>query len=101
MLGRIASHVGKPLFMDPVTDGRKRGSYARVLVEVNFAEPIKREVSLVFDDGDVLGCTFLLENEPKYCKGCCSFGHVEEGCSFREKKNAVGANAKRDPRLLS
>ena len=31
VLGRIASHIGKPLFMDPVTDSRKRGAYARVL----------------------------------------------------------------------
>ncbi|KAL8128712.1 hypothetical protein V2J09_017867 [Rumex salicifolius] len=98
VLGRVASHVGKPLFMDPVTDSRKRGAYARVLVEINFVEPVKREVQLAFDDGEVLGCTFLIENEPKYCKGCCSFGHLEVECPFKEKKDKVGANAKRVPK---
>ena len=68
ILGRVASHIGKPLFMDPVTDSRKRGFYARVLVEINFAKDVTRGVSLDFDDGETVDCTFLVENEPKYCR---------------------------------
>lgn len=53
-------------------------------------------MGLHFDDGDVLGCTFLIKKESKYCKGCCSFGHLEEECFFKEKKNEVGVNARRN-----
>ena len=95
VLGRIASHVGKPLYMDTVTDARKRGLYARVLVELNFAEEIKRSVQLEFDDGVTVECKFLIENEPKYCCDCFSFGHDGESCSFKEKKESVGVNTKR------
>lgn len=94
VLGRVASHVGKPLYTDKVTEDRKRGSYARVLVEVNFANPITRALELEFDDGDTLACTFLIENEPLYCAECCTFGHKMEECSFKEKRVAVGVNAR-------
>src|SRR6185295_17779571 len=79
VLGRVASHVGNPLYTDPVTESRLRGAYARVLVEINFAEAITRSVNLRFNDGEVIACSFLVENEPLYCLNCCSFGHREEG----------------------
>ena len=86
VIARIASHIGKPLYLDPVTDKRKRGAYARALVEINFAHEIKREVMLKFDDGDSISCTFLIENEPSFCGGCWSFGHSSGNCSFKDKK---------------
>ena len=34
------------------------------LVEINFAKEVTREVSLEFDDGDVLGALFLWRTSP-------------------------------------
>ena len=95
ILSRVLSHVGKPLFMDSVTDSRKRGAYARVLVEVDFSKEVKRNVALKFDDGVSIECKFLVENEPMYCTHCCAFGHVGESCEFLKKKAEVGANTKK------
>src|ERR1044071_7362550 len=99
VLGRVASHVGKPLYTDPVRESRLRGAYARVLVEVNFAEPLVRSVNLRFDDGDILACSFLIENEPAYCAKCCSFGHLDADCKFNEKKEG-GAKGRGRSRIV-
>ena len=68
ILGRVASKLGKPLYVDKVTESRKRGAYARVLIEVNFACEVLHDVTLQFDDGVVINCKVLYENEPDYCR---------------------------------
>lgn len=39
-IGRIAAMVGKPLWVDEVTDSLGRIEYARVCVKVNLAKPL-------------------------------------------------------------
>lgn len=56
--------------MDKVTEEGKRGSYARVLVEINFAKEVVREVTMNFEDGEAVECKMVYENEPFYRKGC-------------------------------
>ena len=62
ILSDIGSYIGKPLYMDTVTDERKRSSYARVLVEINLAAPVKKKITLEYDDGDSVDCEAMKKN---------------------------------------
>lgn len=73
-IGRIASAIGKPLYVDNQTENMTRISYARVCVEIKAAEP-RLETVKVRWDGDVYLVHVEFEWKPIVCTPCGLFGH--------------------------
>ncbi|KAK1311258.1 hypothetical protein QJS10_CPA08g00929 [Acorus calamus] len=84
-MGKIASAVGIPLFMDTATQMATRISYARVCVEV-LASSVLPD-SVVIDsqaDGKEVFPT-VYDWKPQSCSHCLTFGHDDTLCSKRPR----------------
>ncbi|XP_026411018.1 uncharacterized protein LOC113306276 [Papaver somniferum] len=79
-LSFIASVVGKPLLQDGPTAARTRMSFARVYVEINPKSVLKKEITVVFDDG--YKCTVDADYawKPAQCPSCSTFCYSEARC---------------------
>ncbi|KAL3747143.1 hypothetical protein ACJRO7_015993 [Eucalyptus globulus] len=73
-ISHIASAVGRPLYVDPLTEKMKRLSFARVCVEVS-AKLEKCESVEVFLNGESFIVPILYEWIPIACLKCHVFGH--------------------------
>ncbi|KAL8556555.1 hypothetical protein ACS0TY_004126 [Phlomoides rotata] len=82
-LSLICSKIGRPIHSDRMTLSMERVSYVRVLVEVDAAEPLVREVKVLVE-GVEWTQPVEYEFEPKYCKICGKFGHGELSCPSTE-----------------
>ncbi|XP_030473888.2 uncharacterized protein LOC115691407 [Syzygium oleosum] len=73
-IGRIASAIGKPLYVDTQTEHMSRISYARVCVEIKATKP-RLETVKVRWDGEVNLVHIEYEWKPLVCSSCGLFGH--------------------------
>ncbi|KAL3749435.1 hypothetical protein ACJRO7_010533 [Eucalyptus globulus] len=73
-ISEIASAVGKPLYVDSLTEKMKRLSFARVCVEISAKLERYEEVE-VWVDEKVFSVQVLYEWRPNSCMKCCAFGH--------------------------
>jgi len=73
-ISKIASKVGKPLYVDRNTDQMKALAYARVCVEITAKQPSCESIELVHQGNS---CFVEVEYEwrPTACVGCGVFGH--------------------------
>ncbi|XP_058783726.1 uncharacterized protein LOC131658451 [Vicia villosa] len=80
-LSKIASAVGRPIMTDECTARKLRISYARVLVEVDITQPVKRCVAIKDHNGREWEQKIDYEWRPKYCHTCLRIGH---DCSLKQ-----------------
>ncbi|XP_010026379.2 uncharacterized protein LOC104416729 [Eucalyptus grandis] len=73
-ISEIASAVGRPLYVDPLTEKMKRLSFARVCVEISAKLEKCEEVEVLVDD-ESFSVSILYEWRPNSCAKCCAFGH--------------------------
>lgn len=73
-ISEIASAVGRPLYVDPLTEKQKRLSFARVCVEISAKLERCEEIEVWVDDRAFL-VKVLYEWRPNSCRKCCAFGH--------------------------
>ncbi|KAK1297672.1 hypothetical protein QJS10_CPB15g01199 [Acorus calamus] len=84
-LGKIASTVGTPLFMDSTTQRATRISYARVCVEVLADQPLPDSVTIesTIDGYEVFPIVY--DWKPQACSHCHTFGHDDALCYKRPR----------------
>lgn len=82
MLGKIASHVGKPCFVDKLTANKERLAYARVLVELKSGDKILDQVVLKGPNKEEYVQKVVYESRPLQCYKCLRFGHSIRNCKF-------------------
>ena len=80
-ISRIASAVGKPLYVDTQTEHMTRISYARVCIEIKAATP-RLEMVKVQWDGEVHLVHIEYEWKPSVCLSCGLFGHKTGSIGF-------------------
>lgn len=79
-LSYIASGVGKPLFLDKVTERLDPLPYARICVEIDVAAPLPRSLPVIILNEDEheersVDVTVEYQNRPPSCSVCKTFGH--------------------------
>ncbi|XP_028120127.1 uncharacterized protein LOC114317570 [Camellia sinensis] len=78
-LGRIASAVGVPLFMDQLTSSGSRISFARVCVDISAVSEFPD--SFIITSGDVsMNIHVEYQGVPSRCMHCHVFGHETKTC---------------------
>ncbi|KAF6162690.1 hypothetical protein GIB67_022349 [Kingdonia uniflora] len=79
-LGLIASAVGKPMFLDKVTEENKKRAFARICVEVGADNILPKKVNVLVDEA------YTIEIPAEYnwlltkCEDCVLFGHNKTNC---------------------
>lgn len=79
-LFEIASGLGTPLTIDEVTQTRRFGLFARVLIDVDMSENMFESV-IVERDGNALPVMVQYEKYPLFCSHCKTIGHSIHACS--------------------
>ncbi|XP_070030007.1 uncharacterized protein [Nicotiana sylvestris] len=82
-LGRISSCLGKPICTDKLTTNEKRISYARVLIEMDVAQPLPDSVTL--------------EEPDEYCQECLQIARHKASCK-EQIRVSKGSNVQQLPR---
>ncbi|KAF5177666.1 hypothetical protein FRX31_032747, partial [Thalictrum thalictroides] len=86
--GRVASTIGKPLFVDKLTESMTRTSYARVCVEIDTKCTYPKHATVVLDEQLTFNIPFEYNWKPQKRARCDVFGHNDQGCPKKklEKK---------------
>ncbi|KAK0588873.1 hypothetical protein LWI29_006507 [Acer saccharum] len=85
-LSHIASAVGKPLYVDSLTESMKRISFARVCIEIDATCDLVHSFDLFMGDssdpklGENVEILVEYQWKPKICTECKSFGHSITTC---------------------
>ena len=100
-LGHIASTVGIPLHLDPLTENQTKLSFARICIEVGV--DCKFPKSVLLDRGNGNYSTIRIEYPwaPQCCSECKLFGHSLVNCQFKKgpscgKISTIPGNSKHD-----
>ncbi|XP_020243286.1 uncharacterized protein LOC109821513 [Asparagus officinalis] len=80
IIGRIASLVGNPLYIDKATASSERLAYARCFVEISSKAKLPNSIRMDLGNGDWLETAVEYEWIPPKCDKCQNFGHVEYQC---------------------
>ncbi|XP_020258784.1 uncharacterized protein LOC109835211 [Asparagus officinalis] len=80
IIGRIASIVGKPLYIDQATASGERLAYARCFVEISSKAKLPNYIRMDLGNGDWLETAVEYEWIPPKCVKCQNFGHVDHQC---------------------
>jgi hypothetical protein len=91
-LSHVASGVGKPLYVDSVTEEQKQLGYARVLVEIDVESECPKEIEICKTNGDLITIGVEYPWLPPKCSLCGGFGHAIYACSKKETKKWVPEN---------
>ncbi|XP_056160974.1 uncharacterized protein LOC130135530 [Syzygium oleosum] len=81
-IGRIASALGKPLYVDVQTEQMSRISYARVCVEIKASVPRAEQVKFRWED-EVNEIQVEYEWKPLACPSCAIFGHKKGSAGYK------------------
>jgi len=82
----VASGVGKPIYVDKVTEDQKRLGFARVLVEIDMNSDCPKEIEIQRSNGEVVTVGVVYPWLPPKCSVCKGFGHAAFACSKKEKQ---------------
>lgn len=74
-LSRIGSILGTPLFADECTTNQNRISYARMLVEIDVTQPLKYQIQIEGEKGQVVEQKVLYDWVPPFCSKCQAADH--------------------------
>ncbi|XP_020250145.1 uncharacterized protein LOC109827551 [Asparagus officinalis] len=80
IIGRIASTVGIPIYIDQATASGERLAYARCFVEISSKAKLPNSVRMDLGNGEWLETKVEYEWVPPKCSKCLVFGHVEYQC---------------------
>ncbi|KAK1280043.1 hypothetical protein QJS04_geneDACA021261 [Acorus gramineus] len=99
-IGKIASLIGTPLYMDSPTASRSRTAFARVCVEIEAGEDLPDEVFVQIHNGDREAVKVMYDWKLEVCKHCNTFGHEENLCCKKPRFNVKEgpSNAKSLPK---
>nr|GMD21010.1 DUF4283 domain-containing protein [Ipomoea batatas] len=86
-LSRIASKLGKPLFMDKFTFEQQKRDFARILVEMDCSTQPVETVSFKMPDGALWNQHIIFEYLPPYCSRCGSEIHLTASCPLTKVEN--------------
>ena len=87
-VGHIASTIGIPLHLDPLTENQTKLSFARICIEVGVdCEFLK---SVLLDKGNGSYSTIRIENPwaPQCCSECKLFGHNLVNCQAKKRPSS-------------
>lgn len=70
VLAKIYSKIGKPLCINAMIGRKERISYARVLVEMDIAKDLVKEVPIKLPNGKLREQYVIYEHLPKSCSPC-------------------------------
>jgi len=82
----VASGVGKPIYVDKVTEDQKRLGFAQVLVEIHMNSDCPKEIEILRSNGGVVTVGVVYFWLPPKCSVCKGFGHAAFACSNKEKQ---------------
>ncbi|XP_062014529.1 uncharacterized protein LOC133731082 [Rosa rugosa] len=88
-LFEIASGIGTPLKLDPQTKNRTVGLFARILVDVDFSQPLHGKLRITRANGEVVVIGVEYESEPDVCTRCGIVGHVAVTCRSKASDDTV------------
>ena len=77
-LSYIASGLGNPLYMDRITAGQQRLSYAKIYVEIEASKEIPKSIEVELGNGSVISISVEVLWLPPKCSRCCIFLHVDK-----------------------
>ena len=83
MIGKIASMLGKPCYMDKLTASKDRLSFARVLVELKSGQKLLDAITLRDQFGSLIVQKVEYEFRSLQCFQCYKFGHVVKNCPVK------------------
>ncbi|KAF5185911.1 Rna exonuclease [Thalictrum thalictroides] len=88
---KVGSTIGVPLFVDKLTEERRRTAYARMCIEVDTNCKFHKDVTVVLDQKKA--CTILVEYnwKPPRCTHCDVIGHTDKKCPSKPKNTEKGA----------
>lgn len=89
IISRIASLMGKPLFMDRATTMGDRIDYARCFIDIKAGFPFPNKVSIQVEEGELQDIDIEYEWIPPACAKCKSFGHLDTLCPTKEVTKEV------------
>ncbi|XP_074266808.1 uncharacterized protein LOC141590095 [Silene latifolia] len=84
-LPRIARIMGKFVRCDDATQGKTRLSFARVMIDVPFGQPIPESVKFRDVDGSTISLKVEFEWKPLLCTQCQGVGHEAAKCRKGKK----------------
>ncbi|KAL5706225.1 hypothetical protein ACHQM5_024423 [Ranunculus cassubicifolius] len=76
----VASAVGEPLFVDKLTEEKKRTEYARVCVEVHVDDKYPDVIPIIIDNKKAISINVEYNWRPPKCSKCRVFGHWNCNC---------------------
>ncbi|KAK1265419.1 hypothetical protein QJS04_geneDACA014350 [Acorus gramineus] len=88
-IGRIASLVGTPLYLDSPTALKTRTAFARVCVEMEAGCEFPNEVFVEIRNGDRIGVKVIYDWKPIACEHCNTFGHDGALCCKKPHKPLI------------
>lgn len=92
-LSYVASALGKPLYMDKVTEDISRIGFARVCIEFDSAVGFLDDFDLIMPNRETLVVEVEYQWKPKFCNYCSKFGHLNSFClSNPDRKNVENEN---------
>lgn len=80
VIGRIASLIGIPLYIDQATASSERLAYARCFVEISSKDKLPNSVKMDLGNREWLETNVEYEWVPPKCSKCFNFGHVDYQC---------------------
>ena len=83
-LGHIASTVGIPLHLDPLTENQTKLSFARICIEVGVDCVFPKSVLLDRGNGNYSTIRIKYPWAPKCCSECKLFGHNLANCQVKK-----------------
>lgn len=83
-LFEIAKGVGTPIKLDPRTQNRSVGLYARILVDVDLSRPLLTRLRVNRENGDTVVLGVDYESVPVICAACNNIGHNASTCNVRQ-----------------
>ncbi|KAK1318276.1 hypothetical protein QJS10_CPB04g00872 [Acorus calamus] len=88
LISKLASAIGKPLYMDTATASRSRVAFARVCIEISAQSELPDSV-LYREEGIWKDIPVEYEWKPSPCPNCSTFGHSSAQCAVTSKQQKV------------
>jgi hypothetical protein len=92
-LGFVASGIGKPLYVDKVTEEQKRLGFAWVLIEIDITLECPKEIDICRENGDTINIVVEYPWLLPKCSICGGFGHAAYACVKKDKKEKKGVDS--------
>lgn len=90
----LASHFGKPLYLDKATKLGNKLSYARVCVEVEVSTKIPSSINVQIAGCNAQTISIDMPWKPSKCMHCKGYGHSDSNCTSNRKSEAMKSNVK-------